>query len=54
MKSTLAAAFATAAYVLVMPTIWQMADSLGWVRLSALMVLSIVAMVVWIIVAHNL
>jgi hypothetical protein len=54
MKSTLAAAFATAAYVLVMPTIWQMADSLGWVRLSALMVLSITAMVAWIIVAHNL
>jgi hypothetical protein len=54
MKSTLAATFATAAYVLVMLTIWQMADSLGWVRLLALMVLSIVAMVVWIIVAHDL
>jgi hypothetical protein len=54
MKSALAAAFATAAYVLVMPTIWQMADSLGWVRLLALMVLSITAMVVWIIVAHDL
>jgi len=54
MKGTLAAAFATAAYVLVMPIIWQMADSLGWVRLLALMVLSLVAMVVWIIVAHHL
>src|SRR5215207_974334 len=54
MKGALAAAFATAAYALVMPTIWQMADSLGWVRLSGLMVLSIVAMVVWIIVGHNL
>lgn len=54
MKGTLAAAFATAAYALVMPTIWEMADSLGWVRLSGLMVLSIVAMVVWVIVAHNL
>ena len=54
MKSALAAAFATAAYALVMPTIWQMADSLGWARLSGLMVLSIVAMVAWLIVAHNL
>ena len=54
MKSALAAAFATAAYALVMPIIWQMADSLGWVRLSGLMVLSIAAMVAWIIVAHNL
>ena len=54
MKGTLAAAFATAAYALVMPIIWQMADSLSWVRLLALMVLAIVAMVFWIIVAHNL
>jgi len=54
MKSTLAAAFATAAYALVMPTLWQMADSLGWVRLLGLMIFSIVAMVAWIIVAHNL
>jgi hypothetical protein len=54
MKGTLAAAFATAAYALVMPIIWQMADSLSWVRLLLLMVLSIAAMVVWIIVAHHL
>jgi hypothetical protein len=54
MKGTIAAAFATAAYALVMPIIWQMADSLSWVRLLALMVLAIVAMVVWIIVAHHL
>jgi membrane protein DedA with SNARE-associated domain len=45
MKGTLAAAFATAAHALVMPIIWQMADSLSWVRLLALMVLSLVAMV---------
>lgn len=54
MKGTLAAAFTTAAYALVMPIIWQMADSLSWVRLLALMVFALVAMVVWIIVAHNL
>ena len=54
MKGTLAAAFATAAYALVMPILWQMADSLSWLRLLLLMVLSITAMVVWIIVAHHL
>jgi hypothetical protein len=54
MKSTLAAAFATGAYALVTPSIWQLGDYLDWVRLLILMVLAIVAMVVWIIVAHNL
>ena len=58
MKSALAAAltatFATATYALMMSTIWQMGDSSGWVRLLTLMLLSLVAMVAWIIVAHNL
>jgi hypothetical protein len=54
MKGTLAAAFATAAYALVMPILWQMSDSLSWARLLLLMVLAITAMVVWIIVAHHL
>jgi hypothetical protein len=54
MKGTLAAAFATAAYALVMPIIWQMADSLSWVRLLLLMILAIAAMVIWIIVGHHL
>jgi hypothetical protein len=53
-KGALAAAFATAAYVLVVPTIWMVADAVGWARLLALMVAAIVAMVVWIIVAHHL
>jgi hypothetical protein len=54
MKSTIAAAFATSAYALVMPPVWQLADSLGWVRLLTLMALAIAAMVIWIIVAHHL
>jgi hypothetical protein len=54
MRSVLAAAFATAAYVLVVPTIWQLGDALGLTRLFLLMVLAIAAMVVWITVAHNL
>lgn len=53
-KGTLAAAFATAAYVLVIPTIWMLADAVGWPRLLALMVAAVVAMVVWIILAHHL
>ena len=54
MKSALAAAFATGAFALVTPSIWQLGDSMGWVRLLILMVLAIAAMAVWIIVAHNL
>jgi hypothetical protein len=54
MKGTLAAAFATAAYALVIPTIWQLGNALGLTRLLLLMVLAVAAMVVWIIVAHNL
>ena len=53
-KGTIAAAFATAAYVLVNPTLWTLADSVGWARLLVLMVAAIVAMVAWIIVAHHL
>jgi hypothetical protein len=54
MKSALAAALATGAYALVTPSVWQLADSLGRIRLLALMLAAIAAMVVWIIVGHNL
>jgi hypothetical protein len=53
-KGALAAAFATAAYVLVNPALWTLADSVGWARLLVQMVAAIAAMVVWIIVAHHL
>lgn len=53
-RSTIAAAFATGAYVLVTSSIWALADSYGWERLLILTVSSITAMVVWIIVAHGL
>ena len=53
-KGAIAAAFATGAYALVIPSIWLLADAVGWARLLALMVAAIVAMVAWIIVAHHL
>lgn len=53
-EGTVAAAFATGAYALVITTLWLLADSVGWPRLLLLMVTAIVAMVVWIIVAHHL
>jgi len=53
-KSAIAAAFATGAYVLVISSMWLLADAVGFWRLLALMVTAIVAMVAWIIVAHYL
>jgi hypothetical protein len=53
-KGALAAAFATGAYALVIPTIWMLSDAVGSARLLLLMVAAIAAMVVWIIVAHHL
>src|SRR5829696_7311378 len=53
-KGAIAAAFATGAYVLVISSMWLLADAVGFWRLLLLMVTAIVAMVVWIIIAHHL
>src|SRR5215211_1435491 len=53
-KGAIAAAFATGAYALVITTIWILSDSVGFWRLLLLMITAIVAMVVWIIIAHHL
>jgi hypothetical protein len=53
-KGAIAAAFATGAYVLAISSMWLLADAVGFWRLLALMGVAIVAMVVWIIVAHHL
>jgi hypothetical protein len=53
-KGAIAAAFATGAHALVVPPIWLLADAAGWARLLLLMAVALVAMVGWIVVAHNL
>ena len=53
-KGAIAAAFATGAYVLAISSMWLLADAVGFWRLLLLMVTAIVAMVVWIIIAHHL
>src|ERR671910_2080698 len=53
-KGAIAAAFATGAYVLAINSFWLLADAMGLWRLLTLMVVAMVAMVVWIIVAHHL
>src|ERR671915_922423 len=53
-KGAIAAAFATGAYALIINSFWLLADAMGLWRLLTLMVVAMVAMVVWIIVAHHL
>jgi hypothetical protein len=54
LSKLLVGAFGTAAFALTTNTIWQMGDALGGPRLTAVMLLSIAALVVWLVVAHDL
>ena len=54
LKTAIAAAFGMAGWVLVNSSLWTLADVAGLVRLLVLMLLSIAALVVWIIIAHGL
>lgn len=47
-------AFATGSYALVFPTLWMLSDDYGIWRMFMLTIVSITAMVVWIILAHQL
>ncbi|WP_111415075.1 hypothetical protein [Billgrantia lactosivorans] len=53
-KGVIAVAFATGAYGLVFPTLWQLSNNYGWPRLVLLMGVAMVAMIAWIILAHAL
>jgi len=50
----LTAALGTVAFTVITNTIWQLSGALGWVRLLALMLISLVAMVVYFIVVHDM
>jgi hypothetical protein len=54
LSRALAAATAAVGFALVTSDLWVLADALNWVRLLVLTVLSVGAMVVWLIVAHRL
>ncbi len=54
LKSTIAAGLATGAYALLESDVWQLSDRLSPWHLMTLMVLSISAIIVWIIIVHDL
>jgi hypothetical protein len=54
LSRALGAALAAVAFALVTSDIWRIADSLGWLRLLGLTVVSLAAIVISLIVAHDL
>src|SRR4029453_11539412 len=54
LSKLLVGAFGTAAFALTTSTIWQMGDALGGLRLTVIMLLGLIALVTWLIVAHDL
>ncbi len=54
LSKVLVAAFATGAIALATDTIWMFADTMGPWRMSAVTVLSVVAMILWLILDHEL
>ncbi len=53
-KGIVALAFASGAYGLIFPTLWKLSVSYDTPRFIGLMFASILAMIVWIVFAHNL
>lgn len=53
-RTTMIAAFATAAYPLILSSLWRLSDAFGAGRLWSMTGLSITAMVLWIILAYQL
>lgn len=54
LSKLLVGAFGTVAFAMINSTIWQVADALGGLRLTVIMVLGLTALVTWLIVAHDL
>ncbi|ORM35722.1 hypothetical protein [Williamsia sp. 1135] len=54
LSKVLVGAFATGAFALATSTIWQFADTMGPWRMSAATLLSIAAMVLWLVLDHEL
>ena len=54
MSKVLMAAFATGAVSLAYPTMWQLSDTMGPWRLSAVTLLATAALITWLIVEHDL
>jgi hypothetical protein len=53
-KGAIATAFGTAAYALLISSIWQLEDAFGLARRWAFMFFSMAAMAIWIIVSYSL
>lgn len=53
-KKVVGLAFATGSYMLIFTTLWQLSALYGLVRLTGLMLVAMMAMVTWIIFAHEL
>ncbi|HEU5106993.1 MAG TPA: hypothetical protein VFT95_00310 [Micromonosporaceae bacterium] len=54
LSKLLVGAFGTAAFALTTATIWRIGDALGPLRLTAIMLLGLIALVAWLIIAHDL
>ncbi|WP_207838636.1 hypothetical protein [Williamsia soli] len=54
LSKVLVGAFATGAFALATSTIWEFADTMGPWRMSAVTLLSIAAMVLWLVLDHEL
>lgn len=54
LKSVLAIAFASGAYGMIFPTLWQLSHNYSTLRLVSLTALAILGLMFWIIQAHNL
>ena len=54
LSKLMVAAFGTAAFALTTNTIWMIGDALDALRLTVIMLLSLAALITWLVVAHDL